>query len=453
MMTTLIITISLLFVALIFVVFNLIKSKKQYSLILTKYKDIIDLDTYKDKVKTEIASAEADIQKIKEDYLQKKNVYDALQKDISLYEDELEFTSYGLYKPHYDFKTSEQYRQRLDEIREKEKDLIKNEVAYVCRTTWRVNNSITEGRKETKQYGKLMLRGFNGECDGILANVRWNNIVKMEERLTKAFEAINKLGSVHTIEITEPYYRLKLEELRLSYEYEEKRQQEKEEQRRIQEQIREEEKAQKEIEKAMKDAEDEEKRYNKALDQAREELGKAKGEDINMLNQKIGDLEKQLREALEKKERAISLAQLTKSGHVYIISNIGSFGNDVYKIGLTRRLDPMDRVRELGDASVPFEFDIHAIIHSENAPDLEYNLQKEFEDKRINMINNRKEFYRVSIEDVERVAKSYKADIELTKIAEARQYRESEAMREQLKRQKEEIKNEKPIQSKFPDRI
>jgi hypothetical protein len=298
-----------------------------------------------------------------------------------------------------------------------------------------------------------MLRAFNGECDGFLANVRWNNIIKMEERLAKAFEAINRLGSVHRIEITEDYYRLKLEELRLAYEYEEKRQQEKEEQRRIQEQIREEEKAQKEIEKVMKDAEDEEKRYNKALDQARAELEKAKGEEVDLLSQKIGDLEKQLREALEKKERAISLAQLTKSGHVYIISNIGSFGDDVYKIGMTRRLDPLDRVRELGDASVPFEFDIHAIVHSENAPDLEYNLQKEFEDRRINMINNRKEFFRVSIEDIEKVAKNYKADIELTKIAEARQYRESEAMREQLKKQKEGTEREKDMQSKFPESI
>jgi hypothetical protein len=452
-MATLIIIISLLFFAFVFVVFNFIKSKKQYSSILAKYKDVIDLDTYKDKAKTEITSLEAAIQKIKEDYSQKKGVYDALIKDLSLYEDELEFTSYGLYKPHYDFQTSDQYKQRLEQIREREKGLIKNEGACVCRTEWKVNNSITEGRKQTKQYGKLMLRAFNGECDAFLANVRWNNIVKMEERVAKAFEAINKLGSVHRIEITEVYYRLKLEELRLAYEYEEKRHQEKEEQRRIQEQIREEEKAQKEIEKAMREAEDEENQYNKALDQARAELEKAKGEEVDKLSQKIGDLEKQLKEALEKKERVVSLAQITRSGHVYIISNIGSFGNDVYKIGMTRRLDPLDRVRELGDASVPFEFDIHAIIHSENAPDLEYNLQKEFEDRRINMINNRKEFFRVRIEDIEKVAKNYKADIELTKIAEARQYRESEAMREQLKKQKEGIKNEKAIQSKFPESI
>jgi len=275
----------------------------------------------------------------------------------------------------------------------------------------------------------------------------------MEERLKKSFEIINALGSTHRIEITQAYFDLKLTELRVTFEYEEKRQKEKEEQRRIQEQIREEEKVQREAEKAQKEAEDEEKRFKKALEQAHAELAKAQGEEVGGLNAKVQELEQQLKGALEKKERAIAQAQLTKSGNIYVISNIGSFGEDVYKIGMTRRLEPLDRIRELGDASVPFEFDVHAMIHSDNAPELEYEIHKHFEDKRINLLNNRKEFYKVYLDDIEKVVKEKRADIEFTKLAEARQFRESQAMRELGSQQKERAQGKSPEESKFPESI
>ena len=126
------------------------------------------------------------------------------------------------------------------------------------------------------------------------------------------------------------------------------------------------------------------------------------------------------------------MAQQTKAGHVYIISNIGSFGDDVYKIGMTRRLEPMDRVKELGDASVPFEFDVHGIIFSENAPELENRLHKEFNHKRVNMVNNKKEFFNVNIHEIEKIVKKYNEKIELTKLAEANQYRESIILKNNL---------------------
>ena len=140
--------------------------------------------------------------------------------------------------------------------------------------------------------------------------------------------------------------------------------------------MREEEKAQREIEKARKDAEEEEERNGKALQKARAEIENAKGKELERLTEKIKILEENLQKAHELKERAISRAQLTKSGHVYIISNIGSFGDSVYKIGMTRRLEPIDRIDELGDASVPFDFDVHGLIYSENAPELENIIHK-----------------------------------------------------------------------------
>jgi hypothetical protein len=275
-----------------------------------------------------------------------------------------------------------------------------------------------------------MLRAFNGECDAAISKVRWNNISNMEARIEKAFEALNKLGSTNQISITNPYYKLKLEELYLEFEMEEKIHQEKEEQRRIREQMREEEIALREMERVQKEAEDEEKRYNKALEKARQEISSATGVKFDELSQKIIELEENLRKAQEEKQRAISRAQLTKSGHVYIISNVGSFGDDVYKIGMTRRLEPMDRVRELGDASVPFEFDVHGIIYSENAPELENILHRKFEPNRVNLVNQRREFFNLKLEDISKILNDLNLTIELTKLAEAREYRESISIRE-----------------------
>ena len=121
--------------------------------------------------------------------------------------------------------------------------------------------------------------------------------------------------------------------------------------------------------------------------------------------------------------------KLTKSGHVYIVSNIGSFGENVYKIGLTRRLDPQDRIRELGDASVPFPFDVHAMVYSEDAPNLEQTLHRAFDNRRVNLVNMRKEFFTVSLSEVEQATQDH-GTLEFTLAAEAEEYRKTLALRE-----------------------
>lgn len=225
---------------------------------------------------------------------------------------------------------------------------------------------------------------------------------------------------------------------------EHKKQQEKEEQRAIREEQREEERAQREFEKAKKEAELEEKRFQKALERAQKELGLVSGKELEKLNTQIAELQKNLQEAHEAQERAISRAQETKSGHVYIISNIGSFGENIYKIGMTRRLEPMDRVKELGDASVPFRFDLHALIFTENAPELENLLQKEFDDRRINKVNYRKEYFRVTLDEIEQVIQEkYDKEVEFIKVPEAQEYRETKSIIKQLEQAKQQqIENE-----------
>ncbi len=361
-MTNVLIIIALVAVIgiLIYLLLNKIKELKNQKETLNdfknRYEGIIDVDGAIKTRKDELANLENRYAKLDDEYKQKnqtlntdytakRSVFENLLKEISVLEENLENISYGLYKPHYGYETSEEFKNKIEQIRNKQKDIIKAERATYCPIQWQVGGSAKEGEKMIKQASKLMLRAFNGECDAAIAKVSWNNITNMEARIDKAFEAINKLGSTNQISITSEYKNLKLEELRLEFELEEQLYKEKEEQRRIKEQMREEEKALKEIEKAQKQAEDEEQRYQKALEKAKSDVEKATGKQLDDLNEKIKQLEQNLLLAQQQKERAMSQAQLTKSGHVYIISNIGAFGENIFKIGMTRRLEPMDRVK------------------------------------------------------------------------------------------------------------
>ncbi len=203
------------------------------------------------------------------EYAKAKTLYDRLRGELSKVEENLEDISFGLYKPHFAFDTPDEYKQRLEETRDKQKAMVRSGEAIRAAVTWTVGNSRRDGERMQKQYSKLLLRAFNGECDAAVAKVSWNNVSKMEERIEKAFEAINELGGVMQITITRPYLELKLAELRLEYELEEKKRQVVEEQRRIKEQMREEERAQREPEQAQEEAQAEETRFQRAVEKAR----------------------------------------------------------------------------------------------------------------------------------------------------------------------------------------
>lgn len=351
-----------------------------------------------------------------------------LRAEFAALDEESNLQTFGFYKPRYSFAQSRQYQERLEVVLAEQKEMLRAKSAAVCAAEWLVNGSKVEGRKQTNQTLKLMLRAFNGESDAAVAKVRYDNVHVMEARIKKAFEVINSLAEVQQCRIVAPYLELKLQELYLSHEYEDKLQTEKEEQRRIRDQMRDEEIAQRELERAQAEAEREETRYEQALAKAREEVESAAGAKQERLHQKIEELQQRLAEAHTNKERAIARAQMTRSGHVYVISNLGSFGEHVYKIGMTRRLDPMDRIRELGDASVPFQFDIHAIIYSDDAPALECELHKLFDGHRVNRVNERKEFFRVPIEQIARAVREQHGEIEITLTAEAAEYRKTQAI-------------------------
>lgn len=391
-----------------------------------------DLSNKEETAKEKIADYEVRINELKERYKSGYETYKSLQKEAEIYKETLDLSEYGVYEPHFSFDVSEQYQNEIFGVRDQQKREIRNGSAVLGgeNITW--NGSLSQGAAMVRKEKKLILRAFNGECDSFIADADWNNVTKMEERIRKSHEAINKIYEKQGIYISNAYLSLKIKELRLAYEYKLKRHEEKEEQRAIREQMREEEKSRREIEASMIKAQKDEETYQRALNKARKEIESVVGAKQAKLQAQIAELEARVAEAEANKERALSMAQQTKRGHVYVISNIGSFGENVYKIGMTRRLDPMDRVRELGDASVPFPFDVHAIIFCEDAPSLENKLHKAFEHRRTNLVNSRKEFFNVTLDEIEHVVHDNDASIEFTKIAEAKDYRESIAIKKKV---------------------
>lgn len=354
------------------------------------------------------------------------------KKLILQLDEEILLQEFGFYKPKYNLENSEAYKVRLEQIQAKQEQMIKAEKAVIASKAWTVNNSQQEGERMLKDYVKLILRSFNNECDVSIGNVKFSNIEATEKKITKAFETLNKLGVRINISITPEYLKLKIEELHIAYEYQVVKQKEKEEQKRLREQMREEAKRLKEIEEMKQKIEKEEKHFTKALELINRQLITVKTDaERKLLEQEKASIEGKLVEVEKNKQDVLNREQNTRAGYVYIISNVGSFGENIYKIGVTRRLDPTERVDELGDASVPFDFDIHAIIFSDDAPALENALHKTFEKRRLNLINSRREFFNVSLDEIEQVVKkNFSKPFELVRIADAAEYRQSAMIRD-----------------------
>jgi hypothetical protein len=274
---------------------------------------------------------------------------------------------------------------------------------------------------------------FNGKVDTILTSVKHDNYGTLAQQMKDAFALVNNLGKpFKDAHITPEYLAARLEELRWATVAHELKMREREEQRQIREQIREEEKARREFEKAQRDATKQEETIQKTIDRVQQQAAKASEVQRAAFEAQLIELEAKLQVAQEKNQRALSMAQQTKSGHVYIISNIGSFGEHVYKIGMTRRLEPLDRVRELGDASVPFSFDVHALLFSDDAPALERDLHRHFLRSQLNKANPRKEFFRVDLTQIRAEIERLGIETKWTLAAEAREYRESLAIEQAL---------------------
>ena len=310
--------------------------------------------------------------------------------------------------------------EELKNSRERSKSMIRNGTAATC-------EYVEQNRRETAI--NFVLDAFNGKVDSSLSRVRHDNAGTLEQEIRDSFAVVNHNGKAfRDARITEEYLSARLEELKWGAVAQQLKLEEREEQRRIKEQIREEEKARKEYERAMRDAAKEEDLLRKAMEKAQQQVEQATSEQKAKYEQQLQELSQRLKEAEERNQRAMSMAQQTKRGHVYIISNIGSFGENIYKIGLTRRLEPLDRVRELGDSSVPFEFDVHALIFSDDAPALENRLHKHFLLMQMNKLNYRKEFFKVDLQHIREEVEKMELKVKWTMTAVAREYRETLAI-------------------------
>lgn len=320
------------------------------------------------------------------------------------------------------------YKEELAKIRQYQKELIKNKQAVFGNLNWTVNGSKAQGKKMVTDTQKLLLRAFNNECDDLIAKVKYTNFDATLNRIYKSAEAISKLGKVLNISISDHYLDVKVQELHLAFEYRQKQQAEKEAQKAARAEQREQARLQREIDEQRKHFEKEQTHYQTAFEKLEKQLEK------NPTNADLLKKKEQLEAHLNDINKAlcdIDYRQANmRAGYVYVISNIGAFGENIYKIGMTRRLDPQDRVDELGDASVPFNFDVHAMIFSDDAPALEAALHRAFEDRKLNMVNQRREFFNVTLDEIKEVVKkNFDKTVEFVDVPDAEQYRVSQKMR------------------------
>lgn len=375
----------------------------------------------------EVSTLNNDIAQLNEQIAEKRSQLNSL-------DDQLTFESFGLYTPRFNFVKSEEYLIRLEETRREQKNMISNNTAVLGSTVWTVNGSITQGNKIVKDIQKLVLRAFNGECDELVSKIKYNNFEASLKRINSSCDAISKLGASMNISISYSYRQAKINELTLAFEYAQKKQQEKEAEKDARAILREEARLQKEIEDERRRLEKEQTHYQNALYKINSQLAQ------NPDNEELQTRQHTLIEKIEDTEKALKDVDYReankRAGYVYVISNVGAFGENVYKIGMTRRLNPQDRVDELGDASVPFRFDVHAMIFSDDAPALEAALHRAFEDKKINMVNPRREFFRVSLDEIKAVVRqNYDKTVEFTDIPDAEQWRISVKMRGETEEQ------------------
>lgn len=380
----------------------------------------------------EISNLDATIQDKKQYIASLVSTITSKQSEIIVLDDEILVQEYGLYKPRYSFSNALGYKEKLAAIRTQQKEMIKSKTAFTGNPNWTVNGSIQKGKKMVSDTQKLLLRAFNDECDELVSKVKYSNIDASLNKIKKSAETISKLGVTMGISLTTPYLNSKIQELQLAFEYQVKKQEEKEKIRDMKAQEREAAKLQREIAEQRKKAEKEENHYERALSDLNKQLLNSP-EDPDLLRKK-----QVLEDTLSKIEKSLIDLDYREAnqlaGYVYIISNIGAFGENIYKIGMTRRLDPQERVDELGDASVPFKFDVHAMIFSDDAPALEAALHRAFEDKKVNMVNTRREFFNVTLDEIKTVVKNnFDKTVEFVDVADAEQYRISLRMKEQLK--------------------
>jgi hypothetical protein len=374
-----------------------------------------------------------------------KEVLKLLEQDVQALTPSVEMSKSGLYPPTFGYLDSQGLRESVRAKRAEQLDLIKKDAAVTKHGTFELFGSEKDGAALIADYKKVFLRTFNAEFEHIRKRMRVGNVEASTDKLWTVHDQLESLGEAVNVTVSGKYYGAKSYEMELwgieLLERKEAQEKRKEQQKLLREQKKEFKKDDEELEAEIEISTA---MLNKAKKRALELVGMT-AEDVA---QELSSLEQEITEHEARIEASMSEAQKTKAGYIYVISNVGSFGEGILKVGMTRRLEPMDRVVELGDASVPFRFDVHTIAFVENAPEVERTLHQKFAEHRVNKENERKEFFRISVDDVRHAMESLDIASEWYYDVEAREHNESKLMRSAKL-----AADERPAETSYPEAI
>jgi hypothetical protein len=290
----------------------------------------------------------------------------------------------GIYEYRHPLSDSVAYKGELAKLQDRIKTMARKDGGAInADSAWTVNGSQAQGRRMINDYCKLMLRAYNAEADNLVRGLKPYKLDSAVDRLNKVTATIERLGKTMSIQVAPQYHRLRIKELELTADYQEMLAREKEKEREERARLREQRKLEQEIAREKARLDKERQHYQNALQAL---IDKGDHEGAERVRAQLADVDKAIEDIDYRAANA-------RAGYVYVVSNLGAFGERMVKIGMTRRLDPMDRIRELSDASVPFNFDIHALFFSDDAVSIESKMHQRLADKRVNRVNLRREFF------------------------------------------------------------
>jgi len=346
------------------------------------------------------------------------------QKLLTEVDDDLLMETYALYTPRYTYKNSDEYRVNIEQLRGRQRELLRTKKAVNYVEGWEIDGSKELGEKLNNDNIQKLIRGFNAECDIAVKNVRFNNFDRMELRIRNAFDTLNELNEMSQVSITEEYLQLKLDELAMAYEYQQKLQAEADEKRTLREQQREDAAARREIDLARRQLNDEKAALEKEQADAAEQAETHDPEEYPEFVTRLREIEDELARTEKDAEALKKRINDRTSGFVYVLSNIGAFGEDVFRIGMTRRLDTEAFVDEFNTGAVPFNYDVHAMLYADNARNICEELKKRFGSRRLNPENEAKDFYCVTADELaDALDELFGRSVDFIRTAPAQQYR------------------------------
>ena len=374
----------------------------------------IGLEQYRDRLEREAAEQAARGQA---QHAELEQRLDDLRQQVVTTEEAALLQEAGVYQYRHPLTDAAAYQDQLTRLQDEIKVMTKTDGGAVqAATGWTVNGSPAQGRAMVRDFSKLMLRAYNAEADNLVRTLKPYKLEAAIERLAKVAATIARLGKTMDIRIAEGYHRLRVQELTLTADYVQKVAEEKEREREEKARLREERRVQQEIERERARLDKERQHYTNALAALR-----AKGdvEGAAQLQQRLVEIDTAIQDV---DYRAANV----RAGYVYVISNLGAFGEKMVKVGMTRRLDPLDRIRELSDASVPFNFDVHALFFSDDAVGIEAQMHARLADRRVNLINQRREFfYATPAEAKQHLMELTGSLLQYEEVPEALEYRQS----------------------------